>query len=543
MKKSFLLIGISLIFSCAVQQYPTGGPVDSESPELESSSISSGTTNFSDDEITFQFSEYMDKNSVQNALFISPSVENKYELKWSGKEMKLHFLTELRKNVTYVVTIGTVAGDKNAGNKLSQSYQLSFSTGDEIDSTEIKGLVVDAKTFKPFLGSTVLAYRLSENKNPNPANDAADYVTQSGADGKFKLSFLKEDNYRLFAIDDQFKNENWDSLTEAIAVGEIYSIPSKKVADSSYTFFLTKIDKTPPSVTGIVAESADLLKITFSEAINWNNSKPELLLQNEKEFTKIIQWEKSVTNADQIFVFIDSLKDGGYKFIQKGLSDNEFNLSVADTTAFSYLKEDKKQKVTVQIFPQDSTKTLLPSENISLVFRNTVPVDSIKFFEKPLKKGIKWIPVKGVEFPTSNSHFQTLTKSGGWNQEVQIKGYLFRQKDTISVAFSTYSPNETGSIAGFIENYIPNSETVVDLYEIPVSQSKKQMKSKTDKFSVKEIPSGKYIVQGFSDLNGNQKWDAGEILPWKPSEPRYYVQDTIKVRARWTVEDLKLKKW
>ena len=543
MRKYLLPITISLTFSCAVQQYPTGGPVDTESPELVSSSISSGTTNFTDDEITFLFSEYMDKSSVQNALFISPSVENKYELKWSGKEMNLHFLTDLRKNVTYVITIGTVAGDKNAGNKLSQSFQLSFSTGNEIDSTEINGLVVDAKTFKPVLGSTVLAYRLSENKNPNPAKDTADYVTQSGSDGRFKLSFLREDNYRLFAIDDQFKNENWDSLTEAIAVGEIFSIPSKKVADSSYTFFLTKIDKTPPAVTGIVVESSDLLKVTFSEPINWNDSKPELILQSEKDRTQIFQWEKSVTNPDQIFVYIDSLKDGGYKFIQKGFSDSEFNLSVSDTTAFSYLKEDKKQKTVIQMFPQDSTKTLLSSENISFIFRNTSLVDSLKFFEKPLKKGLKWNPVKGVEFPQNRSHFQTLTKSGGWNQDVQIKGYLFRQKDTIMVAFSTYSPNETGAISGFIENGIPYSETVIDMYAVPAAESKKQTKSKTDKFSVKEIPSGKYIVQGYSDINGNQKWESGEIFPWKASEPRFYIQDTIKVRARWTVEDLKLKKW
>lgn len=533
----------AFVFSCAVQQYPTGGPTDSIPPELISSSVAPGTIHFSDNEIIFEFSEYMNKSSVQNSVFISPSLENQYELKWSGKEMTLHFLTELKKEVTYVVTIGTTAGDYNAGNKLSHSYAISFSTGDHIDSTEIKGLVIDEKKLKPFSGASVFAYRLSQNQNPNPAKDKADYITQSGTDGKFTLSFLKEDQYRIFAVDDQFKNELWDSTSEAIGVGEVFSIQSKKSADTSYTFFISTKDITPPSISGIVMESPYLAKVTFSEQIDWKNSNPNFSLLGENSKIEIEKWKLSPINHDQIFLQVDSLTDGNYQFVQNGISDLNFNRSDNDTTSFTYLYEPKTVKSLIQVYPSDSTKTLYPTEKTSFVFRSKFQIDSVKFFEKPVKKNSSWREISGLEFSNEKSFVQEISKSNGWNQEMKIKGYLFGERDTVSVSFTTFTPNETGAISGTIQPYIPGTAVYVELYQPSVNLVQSKTKFERGQFGINEIPSGKYVVSGFSDLNGNQKWDMGEVFPWKAAEPKYVVQDTISVRARWTVEDLKLKRW
>ncbi|MEW6061331.1 MAG: Ig-like domain-containing protein, partial [Bacteroidota bacterium] len=122
----FLFVPVALFSGCAGQRPPEGGPVDSTPPEIISVYPAPQTTHFNDSKVVFEFSEYVDRRSVEEAIFISPSIEQK-EFKWSGTEVELYFLEELKKNTTYVITVGTDVRDVRAGNRMAKSYSLSFS--------------------------------------------------------------------------------------------------------------------------------------------------------------------------------------------------------------------------------------------------------------------------------------------------------------------------------------------------------------------------------------------------------------------------------
>lgn len=527
-----------LFSGCAVQQYPNGGPKDMIPPSVIGSSVQSGTTQFNEKEIEFEFSEYMDKNSVRNSLFISPSVKNNYDLKWDGRFVRLILKEELKADVTYVITIGSTATDRRGGNKLTHAYQLAISTGNEIDTLSIAGHVFDANTLSGMPGTTVLAYNLTQNPNPNPEKDPADYYTQSGADGSFLLGYLKSSNYRVYVIKETYKNELWDK-DEPIAVGLTPSIKAQSKPDTSYSFYLSHSDYESPVISGVVAENSEMLKVTFNENLVKENSKPEFQIMNENESLKINDIIFSFITKNQVYLTTDSLRDGNYKMIQNGLSDESMNISKNDTFSFAVFTKDFKKKSRLISFPADTNQVLDPAEVIQILYPKKQSIDSVRFFQRGLKTS-KWTKSHGIIFLPDKQYRHSVSKEKNWNEENNFRGMIFSEKDTFVVAFRTYSVTEKGGITGYLEN---GSEAVSTYVELMGAETKKtyRTKLKANKFQFENLPAGRYTLTAFQDKNENNKWDSGTPFPWLGSEMKFYTTDTIKVRARWTVEDVKLK--
>ncbi len=59
-------------------------------------------------------------------------------------------------------------------------------------------------------------------------------------------------------------------------------------------------------------------------------------------------------------------------------------------------------------------------------------------------------------------------------------------------------------------------------------------------FFLNEIPEGKYVLRAYRDRNGNAAYDFGQVIPYKLSERFTQYGDTLKVRARWPLEGVKL---
>jgi hypothetical protein len=60
-------------------------------------------------------------------------------------------------------------------------------------------------------------------------------------------------------------------------------------------------------------------------------------------------------------------------------------------------------------------------------------------------------------------------------------------------------------------------------------------------FSFPQISEGRYILQSFRDRNNNGKYDPGKPFPFVYSERFSPFSDTLKVRARWPLEGVKIE--
>jgi uncharacterized protein (DUF2141 family) len=63
----------------------------------------------------------------------------------------------------------------------------------------------------------------------------------------------------------------------------------------------------------------------------------------------------------------------------------------------------------------------------------------------------------------------------------------------------------------------------------------------TGNFLFPQIAEGRYVFQSFRDRNNNGKLDAGKPFPFVYSERMSSISDTLKVRARWPLEGVKIK--
>ncbi|MBP7543835.1 MAG: Ig-like domain-containing protein [Ignavibacteriaceae bacterium] len=208
-------IAVILLFitGCANMQPPDGGEVDRIPPEVVDVTPANGTTLFKGQEIELKFSEYVDKRTFKDAVFISPALEKGFEVEWSGKTATIIFNEELKPDVTYNITIGTSVIDINNSNNMAKAYSYAISTGDVLDKGTIQGRIYDKDPNKVF----VFAYRLG-NPEDSLLKRKPDYVTQVGPSGEYILSGLAQGDYRLFAVGNSFGDLIYNLNTDRIGI-------------------------------------------------------------------------------------------------------------------------------------------------------------------------------------------------------------------------------------------------------------------------------------------------------------------------------------
>ncbi|MBQ1841810.1 MAG: Ig-like domain-containing protein, partial [Bacteroidales bacterium] len=228
-----------MIFShgCAnTTQAPTGGAKDTIPPVLNVAKLkpSQGATNVPTHKttLTFPFDEYVKVKEIKN-LYLSPPLEKAPKYKIKGKSLVVYFENDLDSNTTYTLDITGAVVDNNEGNPFP-GYTLVFSTGEQIDSMGITGIVQSSTTLLPIKGATVLLYKDAADsavflKRPSAASKTDDW-------GYFSIRNIQDTVYRVYAIKDENNNNMYDPDNEQIAFLDSAFRPSRVVTDTLYEF-------------------------------------------------------------------------------------------------------------------------------------------------------------------------------------------------------------------------------------------------------------------------------------------------------------------
>ena len=231
------LVLASLMFpwGCAnTTQPPSGGPKDTIPPVITKLSPMPGSVNVPTHKtkLVFTFNEYV-KIKDANGVFLSPPLEKKPKASISGKSVVVTFESDLDSATTYTLDLTGAIADNNEGN-LFPGYTLVFSTGSQIDSMCLTGLVQDCNTIMPMKGATVLLYKDQSDsavflKRPVAAAKTDDW-------GFFSIRNIQDTLYRVYAIKDENNNNMYDPETERIAFLDSLFRPSIMYNDSLYEF-------------------------------------------------------------------------------------------------------------------------------------------------------------------------------------------------------------------------------------------------------------------------------------------------------------------
>ena len=545
LKVLFFFSQLLFLWGCANQLPPGGGEVDKIPPEIISSYPENGTTNFKDDFIEFEFSEYVDKRSFKDALFISPTIEGQLEISWTGKSVEITFPKGLKDNFTYVVTIGTDVVDVNNKNRMASSYSFSFSTGDKIDKRTVDGKVYG----KEIEGALIFAYKFSED-TVNYLAKKPDYISQIGKDGSYKLFGLAESVYRIFAVKDQLRDFIYQADQDLIGV------PFKDVSltgtDSSFTglnFFMSKIDTVSPRLISSVMTDRYHILVTLTEDCDSSIYKADnffLFDSTSNSMLNIDYCFKGNTKKDE-FVLVQSneINDSSrYYLFAKKLVDINGNMFLNDWREL--ILSDRADTTSPKLYkkiPEKNTPVDFMNPSFSFYFDDAIKNKQIKNaiqFEDTLKNKIPF----DINFPDDATVIVKPLTNLKPDRQFEIKFDLSKIIDiannkidsVYSLKFSTISGIEFTGLSGRINSSLENIVLVLqDVKNQNNCYITRPDKTFTYKFT--RIQPGTYSLWFYADKDSSGTYNFGYPHPFKYSEEFYFYQDTVKLRPRWSITD------
>ena len=545
------LLVLALFNSCANQQSPSGGEVDKIPPAILESTPKNGTVNFKGKSFEITFSEYVDKRSVQENIFISPKIQGSLEFDWSGRTVEVIFPDSLKKNTTYSITIGGNVTDLRNNNKMNEAFNLAFSTGNIIDSCKISGKVYEPDPS----GILIFAYR-NKGTKLNIAKDQPDYISQVGKTGQFEFNGLGMGNYHVFALKDKLQDYVYNEGDDRIGIPtDSASLTKDSASYKDLNFFMTTEDTTKPHLKNVVMTDRNHLAIEFTKAIDSTKLHPanfSIIDSTSKAVYNMKYFYKGQGKPNQFFLaFSDSIKNSSSLYlIAKELIDLNGNKLAYEANSVTYTaRPDTSAAKILKISGQ--FQDLLDYESPEIFvqfddgFDNSAPLEGVSVDDNKGK------PVKIKINMVDNSSFNvTILDKVKPKSELTLKlnQKLFKDitgKSIDSLYKKKFSVINDLDFSGAVGN-VAVSDSSKNVYVVleKAEREKKVYKQKTDKkgnFDIKKVVPGKYLLWSFIDADGNTVYSKGKVNPLTFSEKFKYYPDTLNLRARWPVGDIKIQ--
>lgn len=549
MKYILFVLTLFLVVSCANQLPPGGGEVDKIPPEIVFSYPENETINFSDNYIEFEFSEYVDKRSFKEALFISPALDKDPEISWSGKSVEVYFPDGIKDSVTYIVTVGTDVVDVNNKNRMANSFVFSFSKGHKIDRRFINGKVYGKETE----GALIFAYKVISDTS-NYLTRKPDYISQVGFTGNYQLKGLAEATYRVFAVKDQFRDLIYQADQDMIGM------PFKDIPllnnDTSFTglnFYLTKIDTVKPRILNSVMTDRKHIVVTLSEECDTFTYRPENYFIIDSTLNKVFPVEFSYLNKSKKTEFVLSfshnfIKENIYYLKAKKLKDNSGNVYENELTGF--VVSDKPDTTAPKISrtePNKGSKTDFKDPEIFIYFDDAIANKDIKNLiqlSDTLKNNLDFnfsfvdnaiLKIKPVRDLKPETDYLLTLNLAGFNDAAGN-----RQDSVFILKYSTITGVEFTGISGRINS---SKENIMVILQNPKNESEffTAVPDNTSTYSFERINPGSYSLWIYSDTDSSGTFSKGYPEPFKFSEEFKVAADTLNLRPRWSITDYNIE--
>jgi Bacterial Ig-like domain len=550
---------LSVFDGCAGQVLPSGGPPDTIPPLIIRSYPDSNATRIVPSHIELEFSEYVDRRTAEEAVFISPYV-GQLEFDWSGTEVTIHFGEELRKSTTYVVTVGTDISDLPArgGNKMAHAYTLAFSTGDSIDRGMISGRVFDEHPD----GVMIFAYNLRDvdPDTLDPTHTRPQYIMQTGKDGTFGLRNVAFGTYRVIAVRDEYRNLLYDREIDQFGVATEDAVVNDGRPEVRGVWFrLSKEDTTRPFLASVSAVDSKHLLVRFSEPID-TLAFPRAVFSLSDTTSKAglaigAQYQSMGNQALANIETAESMDSTrAYRLAVRGILDRAGNR--LDTNNALSAFSGPSTPDTIKPYPivravADSARALALVPVFEMDFRRPVDLSTaihgislrdssartVPIEVRPRTPAEVFVfpstPLKSFAWYTFRVSLDSLRDSRGvhWHDSL----YTLRFQTLDSRLLGTIEGTLAGSSGGHgvVVSARTTDQTPQRSFEIRVD--------KPGKFLIDQLPEGRYRIDAFEDLDGDGRFRAGLPHPFVPSAPFTVYPDTVKVRARWSVEGVQVK--
>ena len=532
-KPSPLVLAALVLGACATPIAPTGGPTDETPPTLVEALPADGATNVSEPTVRLTFSERLAPSAAQ-AVTVTPEADAPPEVAVEGRDLTVT-LPALRDSTTYVVTLGTELADQR-NVRLRQPITVAFATGDAIDRGRIAGAVRRPDDGAPAPGLAVWAYALpdSASRPPDVRAVAPDYRTETGADGAFRLDYLRPGPYFVAAVADRNRNGRADA-------GEAFAAPPRAAlaaADSSLslpTFWVTTRDSIPPEAQRVRALSDRRLAVRFSEPVRLldaagldvavtdsaTGARVEVTPYQPpaSTFEVLLEASRPLGPAPHVVTLAPSsppaLADSA------GLAPTAARLTVTPPARADTVEARFAGFLPVEA---DSAGVLRPGERPGVRFTSPpgALLEALALVAEEAPRDVPLVTDDGVTFRPDTS--------AALPQRFALS--LTTSDSTYTRTYVVPDARDLGGIAGRVEG---GERVVVELR--PEAGPAVTVEAGPDgAFVAGGLLPGPYTLRVWDDRDGDGRWTGGALAPYAPPEPLRVLADPVTVRARWETE-------
>jgi len=552
-----LMAGL-LLWGCAQMEPPPGGPQDRTAPAVEGHHPPAGSTAVSGlVELSMTFSEGMNHTTVEEALFISPALERPPRLKWRGGTLRVRPEDPLQADQTYVITLGVGCKDLH-NNNMENSYSFAFSTGQAIDEGQVAGTAVlsdrpDGDVFRPRGGVDLWAYRWSPGEGPNPAADPPDYITQADERGRYRLTHLGPDRYRIFAVEDRNRDRRWNPAEELLG------LPSADANLSHEPFSielgpmgLVMMDTLGPSLQSARAIHRSAVMLSFDEDLDSvRAAAPQAyrieMLGDHPDTLGLLSVSLSWERSNQVVLSTRSQIEGAaYRVTVTGLIDRAGN-PVRPGGRQAHFPgtgwADSSGPRMEFAWPPDSSGQVSLRVSPTLFFDEAVEPASLKSAFSLTDTSGRMIEGHFRFLHGAAAAFEPLEplESDCW-YAIELEGSVIRNltghvtaDTTVIIRFRTLDEERLGSVSGAVErrSYPPEAPAVILAFGPAGRARTHRHQVSGSEYVLDDMPPGAYIVSAFLDLNQDGRWNPGRPAPFQFAEPLWLAADSVSVRSRW----------
>ena len=571
---SLILLASIILWKCASQTTPTGGPKDEDPPILQESIPANNQTGFNSKTIELKFDESVKLNNPKEEIIINPTPDKDIQFIAKQNRVLIQSKNGWKDSTTYSISFGEGVQDLNEGNP-AEKLRLAFSTGLTIDSLSILGKITQALSEKIPEKITVALY---EQDTFDIFEHSPQYFTRTKKNGFFKIDNLKPGRYFVYAFDDKNKNAKVDSKTErfgflpeplqlqtntdTLAIS-IYQIDSRPIKISSIrnTETITKISLNKQLVSYTITNPSKA-KIHHSFA----DDQTEINIYNQLPIGDSVQVQ--MQGLDSLELKVDSTFF--IKRIESKVPPEKFSSLIVssnfDAETFTFSAKSKFSKPikylnldSVYLTP-DNLPQIKPIEKVVDKNRGMSKEDEDA---KPKRDTTttKKPPIRKLKIAATNVSIDSLKKTLTIVTRVDKKitsdsikqiSIVLETAFMLSIegdsskreAITISIPDETSLGTLLIEVQTQHKNYEIQLLGTDGKLIRKVRNVKKHTFNL--LAAQEYKIMIYADVNNNGQWDPQNIYQHKPPEPNYFYKTqegkyTFPIRASWELGPLILK--
>lgn len=522
------LLGL-LLNSCANVVTPQGGIKDTTPPQVVTYQPENGSVNFEGNIIEILFDEYIQTSDLFNQVIISPPMYNIPEFKVKGKKLVIKILDDLRDSTTYTLNFGSGIKDITESNTL-ENFTYVFSTGNQLDSLQVVGSIININTGRPEKNSVAVLY-------PDFIDSSFQfskpwYFAKADDNGNFVIPNIKSGKYQLYGLTDQNFNYYYDLPNELIAFIDTVITPDS--INQLYQLQLFSENQIPQQLLEAKSLSYASSRLVFAKSIDNTtiNYSTDLIKQTNTTNDTILFWSTDTIIKQHNFqIKYDSIDTTVTVQLKAFPSENFIHKNAISTNYYNIKKPSNNIE---NPYPLDLNKPLeiistFPIQNISPqlmnFFEDTLPNPISATFaldtllKNKITTSLKFLP---------NKQYQLVINKGA------ITDIFDSQNDSLIIFFKTRSAEDYGNLKIKIITTI-SSPIIFELLkdDFTIVRNEYILSPADSEIQMQFLLPGTYYIRVSIDQNHNQKWDTGNLNLLQQPEPIIFYKDPLPIRANW----------